>query len=71
MGWLLLGGDGWVDIEVMTDEGWVDPGAIAGIPYKYVNISFKELNQLLLLLKRQLSPYSKEFLRVAANNHLL
>ena len=70
MGWLLLGGDGWVDIEVMTDEGWVDPGAIAGISYKYVNISFKELNQLLLLLNRQLSPYSEEFLRVAANNHL-
>ena len=71
MGWLLLGSDGRIEIEVMADEGWVDPGGVVGIPCKYVNIPLKELNQLLLLLKRQLSPYSKEFLRVAANNHLL
>ena len=70
MGWLLLGSDGRVDIEVMTNEGWVNLEGIAGIPCKYINISFKKLNQLLLLLKRQLSPYPKEFLRVAANNHL-
>ena len=67
---MLLGSDGRVDIEVMEDEGWVNPGGIAGILCKYVNISFKELNQLPFLLKRQLSPYSEEFLRVAANNHL-
>ena len=70
MWWLLLGSDGQVDIEVMKDESWVNPGGIAGIPCKYINISFKKLNQLLLLLKRQLSPYPKEFLRVAANNPL-
>ena len=67
---MLLGSDGRVDIEVMADKGWVDLGGIAGILCKYVNISFKELNQLLLLLKRQLSPYSKEFLLVTINNHL-
>ena len=48
---MLRGNDGRVDIEVMADEGWVDPGGVAGIPYKYVNIRFKELNQLFLLLK--------------------
>ena len=70
MGWLLLGSDGRVDIEVMADKVRVDLGGIAGIPCKYINISFKKLNQLLLLLKRQLSPYPKEFLQVTTNNHL-
>ena len=67
---MLLGSDGRVDIEVITDEGWVDPEGIAGISCKYINISFKKLNQLLLLLKRQLSLYLKEFLQVATNSHL-
>ena len=71
MGWLLLGSDGRVDIEMVTDEGWINPWSIAGILCKYVNISFEKLNQLLLLLKRQLSPYSKELLWVTTNNHLL
>jgi len=53
---LLLGNDGRVDIEVMADEGWVDPKGVAGILCKYVNIPFKELNQFLFLLERQLSP---------------
>ena len=56
---------------MMIDEGWVNPESIAGILCKYINISFEKLNQLLLLLKRQLSPYPKEFLRVTTNNHLL
>ena len=55
---------------MMADEGWVNSGGIAGIPCKHVNISFKKLNQLLLFLKMQLSPYSEEFLWVVANNHL-
>ena len=54
---------------MVTDEGWIDPRGITGIPCEYINVSFKKLNQLLLLLKRQLSPYPKEFLQVAANNH--
>ena len=67
---MLLGNDSRVDIEVMADEGWVDPGGVVGIPCKYVNIPLKELNQLLLLLKGQLGPYSEELLRVVVNNHL-
>ena len=49
---MLLGNDGWVDIEVIADEGWVDLGGVAGIPCKYINIPFKELNQFLFLLAR-------------------
>ena len=71
MGWLLLGSDGRVNIDMVTDEGWINPESIVGIPCKYVNIAFEKLNQLLLLLKRQLSPYPKELLRVTTNNHLL
>jgi len=67
---LFLGNDGRVDIEVMADKGWVDPRGVAGIPCKYVNIPFKELDQLLFLWERQPSPYSEELLRVVTNNHL-
>ena len=67
-GWLLLGNDGRVDIEVMAYEGGVDLRGVAGIPCKYVNIPFKKLNQLLFLLKRQPSPYSEELLRVVIND---
>ena len=66
---MLLGNDGRVDIEMVIDEGRVDPESIAGIPGKHTDVSFEELNQFLLLLKRQLSPYPKELLRIAANNH--
>ena len=66
---LLLGNDGRVDIEMVTDEGRVDPGSIAGVLGKHIDVSFEELNQFLLLLKRQLSPYPKEFLRIAAYNY--
>ena len=67
---MFLGNDCRVDIEVVADEGQVDPGGIAGIPCKYVNISFQELNQFLFLLERQPSPYSEELLRVVVNDHL-
>ena len=66
---MLLGNDGRVDIEMVIDEGRVDPGSIAGIPGEHIDVSFEELNQFLLLLKRQLSPYLKELLLIAANNH--
>ena len=70
-GWLLLRSDGRVNIEMVTDEGWINPRGITGILCKHVNISFEKLNQLLFLLKRQLSPYPKELLRVTINDHLL
>ena len=47
VGWLFLGGDGWVDIEMGTDECWVNPWSVAGIPCKYVNIFFSETRSTL------------------------
>ena len=54
---------------MVTDEGQVDLGSIAGVPGKHIDVSFEELNQFLILLKRQLSPYSKEFLRITTYNY--
>ena len=70
-GWLLLGSDGRVDVEMVADEGWVNSWSIAGVLCKHANIPFEKFNQLFLLLRRQLSPYLKEFLRVTPDDHLL
>ena len=43
------------------DQSW----SIAGVPCKYVNISFEKLNQLFLLLRGKLSPYLKNFFVVS------
>ena len=50
-------------MEVVADEGWVDPWSVAGVPCKHVGIPLEKLDQLFLLLRRQLGPYLKEFLR--------
>ena len=60
--WLLFGSDGRVDIEMVTDEGWVNSWSIANVLCKYVKISFEKFDQLFLLLRGQLSPYLKELL---------
>ena len=70
-GWLLLGSDGRVNIETVTDEGWINSWSIVSVLCKYVNISFEKLNQLFLLLRGQLSPYLKELLWGTTNDHLL
>ena len=63
--------DGRIDVEVVADEGWVNSWSITGIPCKHVNIPFEKFDQLFLLLRRLLSPYLKEFLRVTPDVHLL
>ena len=70
-GWLLFRGNGGVDVEVVANEGWVNSWSIAGVPYKHVDIPLEKLDQLFLLLRRQLGPYLKEYLRVAPDDHLL
>ena len=70
-GWLLFGGDRRVDVKVVVDEGWVNSWSIAGIPCENVNVPFEEFDELFLLLRGQLGPYLKEFLRVAPDDHLL
>ena len=67
----MLGNDGWVDIKMVINKGWVDPWGIAGVPCKYVNVCFEEFDQLLLFLRGQPSPYLKEFLRIISNNHIV
>ena len=60
--WLLFEGDGRVDVEVVVDEGWVNSWSISGVLCKHIDIPLKKLDQLSLLLRRQLGPYLKEFL---------
>ena len=47
------------------------PGASQASHVNTSIFSFEKLNQLLLLLKGQLSSYPKELLLVTTNNHLL
>ena len=68
-GCLFLGGNGGVDVEVVADEVWVDPWSVTSILCKHVNIPFEKLDQLFLLLRRQLGPYLKELLRIASDDH--
>ena len=56
---------------MVADEGWVDPWSVAGFPYKHIDIPLEKLNQLFLLLRRQLGPYLKEFLRVVPDDYPL
>ena len=56
---------------MVADEGWVDPWSVAGFPYKHIGIPLEKLDQLFLLLRRQLGPYLKEFLRIVPNDHHL
>ena len=56
---------------MVADEVWVDPWSVTGVPRKHVGISLKKLDQLFLLLRRQLGPYLKEFLCVVPDNHPL
>ena len=56
---------------MMADEGWVDPWNVAGVLCKHVGIPLEKLDQLFLLLRRQLGPYLKEFLRVVPDGHPL
>ena len=58
-------------MEVVADEGWVDPWSVAGVPCKHVSIPLKKLDQLFLLLRRKLGPYLKEFLHVVPDDHPL
>ena len=54
---------------MVADEVWVDPWSVTGVPCKHVDISFEKLDQLFLLLRRQLGPYLKELLCVASDDH--
>ena len=54
---------------MVADEVWVDPWGVTGVPCKYVDVSFKKLDQLSFLLRRQPGPYLKEFLHVTFNDH--
>ena len=65
------GGKGGVDVQVVADEGWVDPWSVVGIPCKHVGIPFKKLDQLFLLLRTQLGPHLKESFRVVPEDHPL
>ena len=49
-----------VDIEMVADEGWVNSWSIASVPCKHVDIPLEKLDQLFLLLRRQLGPYLKD-----------
>ena len=71
VGWLFLGGDGWVDIEMGTDECWVNPWSIAGSHANTSIFFFKKLDQPFLLLRRQLSPYLKELPVGTTNDYLI
>ena len=55
---------------MVADEGWVNSWSIAGILCKYVNIPFKNFDQLFPLLRGQLCPYLKELLRGITNDYL-
>ena len=56
---------------MIADEGWVDPWSVAGVLRKHVGIPLEKLDQLFLLLRRQLGPYLKEFLCVVPDGHPL
>ena len=68
---MLFRGNGGVDVEVVANEGWVDPWSVADVPCKHISIPLEKLDQLFLLLRRQLGPYLKEFLRVVPDDHPL
>ena len=70
-GWRLFRGNGGVDVEVVANEGWVNSWSIAGVLCKHIDIPLEKLNQLFLLLRRQLGLYLKEFLHIAPDDHLL
>ena len=55
---------------MVTDEVRINPKGFISIPYKYVHIFSETLDQLFLLLKRQLSSYLEEPFRIITNNHL-
>ena len=59
---LLLGNDGWVNVQMMADKIRVHPWGLINVPCKHINVSFEEYQQLFLLLRRQLSPDLKELL---------
>ena len=61
---LLLGSDGWVNVQMIADEIRVHPRGLISVPCKHINVSFEEYQQLFLLLRRQLSPDLKELLRI-------
>ena len=54
---------------MVADQVWVDPWSVTGVLCKHVDIPFEKLDQLFLLLRRQLGPYLKELLRIAFDDH--
>ena len=53
---------------MMADEIRVHPQGLISILCKHINVSSKEVQQLFLLLRRQLSPDLKELLRITTYN---
>ena len=52
---LLLRGDWWIDIQMMTYEACIHSRGLVGVPGKYINVLLKEFHQLPLFLRWQLS----------------
>ena len=47
--WLSSRNDGWINIQMMTNEIWIYPRGFISVPCKHINIFSQKINQLLLL----------------------
>ena len=49
--WLFLGGDRWIDIQMMVDEARIHPRIFVSIPSENINVLLEKHHQLFFLLR--------------------
>ena len=69
--WLSFRNNGRIHIESMTDETWIYAWGFIWAPCEHIDIFFEELQQSLLLLRRQFSPNLEQSLRIISNTYPL
>ena len=65
---LLLRGDTWLNVQMMTNEIWIHPGSFISTPREHVNVFPEENNQFFLLMMRQLNSHLEKLPLIIIND---